>query len=71
MNIAEIFQAQINKGAIEQFLYAVEIGFEELHQQYVASIRWHKGTLDSFPTNLEFVRMLGETTSTPLFKEVV
>lgn len=71
MNITEIFQAQIEKGATEQFLYAVEIGFEELHQQYVASMRWHKGTLDSFPTNLEFVRMMGETTSTPLFKEVV
>lgn len=70
MNTTEIFKSQIDKGATEQFLYAVEIGFEELHQQYVASMRWHKGTLDSFPTNLEYVRMMGETTSTPLFKEI-
>ena len=68
MNPTEIFKPQIEKGATEQFLYAVELGFEKLHQQHVASMRWHKGTLDSFPTNLEFVRMLAE--STPLFKEV-
>jgi hypothetical protein len=64
MNTTEIFQAQIDKGASEQFLYGVELG------PFEASIRWHKGTLDGFPTNLEFVKMMGETTSTPLFKEI-
>lgn len=63
MNPAEIFKAQIDKGATEMFFY----GLERL-EPFTVSIMSHKGTLDSFPTNLEFVRMLAE--STPLFKEV-
>jgi hypothetical protein len=69
MNITEIFKVQIEKGATEMFLYGVEMP-DQGHMQQVASIRWHKGALDSFPTNLEFVRMMGENTSTPLFREV-
>ena len=40
----------------------------ERPEPHTISIMRHKGTLDSFPTNLEFVRMLSE--STPLFKEL-
>lgn len=63
MTINEIFNSQIEKGATEMFFY----GLERL-EPFTVSIMSHKGTLDSFPSNLEFVRMLTE--STPLFKEV-
>lgn len=63
MTIHEIFNSQIEKGATEMFFY----GLERL-EPFTVSIMSHKGTLDSFPSNLEFVRML--TKSTPLFKEV-
>lgn len=63
MNITEIFKPQIDKGATEMFFYGLERA-----EPFTVSIMSHKGTLDSFPTNLEFVRMLAE--STPLFKEV-
>ena len=59
----EYFQKQIDSGATEMFFYALERA-----EPFTISIMSHKGTLDSFPTNLEFVRMLAE--STPLFKEV-
>jgi len=68
MNITEIFKAQIDKGATEMFFYGLERPAEQVHEINVSIMR-HKGSLDSFPTNLEFVRMLAE--STPLFKEVV
>lgn len=64
MNVTEIFKAQIDNGATEMFFY----GLERL-EPHTVSIMRHKGTIDSFPTNLEFVRMLAE--STPLFKEIV
>ena len=64
MNVAEIFKPQIDKGATEIFFYGLE-----RPEPHTVSIMRHKGTLDSFPTNLEFVRMLAE--STPLFKEVL
>jgi hypothetical protein len=63
MKTAEIFKAQSDKGATEMFFYGLERAVP-----FTVSIMSHKGTLDSFPTNLEFVRMLAE--STPLFKEV-
>lgn len=63
MNTAELFKAQIDKGATEMFFY----GLERL-DPFTVSIMRHKGSLDSFPANLEFIRMLAE--STPLFKEV-
>ena len=63
MNTKELFQAQINGGATEMFFYGLE-----RPEPHTVSIMRHKGTLDSFPTNLEFVRMLAE--STPLFREV-
>jgi len=63
-NVHELFQAQINKGATEMFFY----GLERL-EPHTISIMRHKGSLDTFPTNLEFVRMLTE--SNPLFKEVI
>lgn len=63
MNTNELFQAQIDRGAAEMFFYGLE-----RPEPHTISIMRHKGTLDSFPTNLEFVRMLAE--STPLFKEI-
>jgi hypothetical protein len=64
MNTQEIFNAQTAAGATEMFFYGLER--EEPH---TISIMRHKGSLETFPTNLEFVRMLTE--SNPLFKEVV
>lgn len=64
MNIADIFKAQSAQGATEMFFYGLE-----RPEPHTISIIRHKGTLDSFPTNLEYVRMLAE--STPLFKEIV
>jgi len=63
MEIKEYFKNQIAQGATEMFFYGLD---REL--PFTISIMRHKGTLDSFPANLEFVRMLAE--STPLFKEV-
>lgn len=63
MTVYEIFKAQVERGATEMFFYGLERA-----EPFTVSIMSHKGTLDSFPTNLEFVRMLAE--STPLFKEV-
>ena len=61
--INEHFTKQIEQGASEMFFYGLE-----RTEPFTVSIISHKGTLDSFPTNLEFIRMLSE--SMPLFKEV-
>jgi len=63
MNIQEIFKNQIDSGATEMFFYGLE-----RPEPHTVSIMRHKGSLDTFPTNLEFVRYL--TPSNPLFKEV-
>ena len=63
MNIQEIFKNQIDGGATEMFFYGLERA-----EPFAVSIMRHKGSLDTFPSNLEFVRMLAE--STPLFKEI-
>ena len=63
MNTEELFKNQIASGATEMFFYGLE-----RPEPHTISIMRHKGTLDSFPTNLEFVRFL--TPSSPLFKEV-
>ena len=63
MNIQEIFKDQIDGGATEMFFYGLE-----RPEPHTISIMRHKGSLDTFPTNLEFVRYL--TPSNPLFKEV-
>lgn len=63
MNTAELFKKQVDGGATEMFFYGLEQA-----EPFTVSIMSHKGTLDSFPGNLEFVRMLAE--STPLFREV-
>lgn len=63
MNTIELFNSQIEKGAIEMFFYGLE-----RPEPHTISIMRHKGSLDSFPTNLEFIRMMTE--GTPLFKEV-
>jgi hypothetical protein len=64
MNLNEIFRSQIDGGATEMFFYGLE-----RPEPHTISIMRHKGTLDSFPTNLEFVRFM--TPSNPLFKEVL
>lgn len=64
--ITEYFKKQIEAGT-EIFFYGLEREPEQ-EGSIVASIMRHKGTLDSFPTNLEFVRMMTE--NTPLFKEI-
>jgi hypothetical protein len=63
MNTHFYFKKQLDDGAREMFFYGLE-----REEPYTVSIMRHKGSLDSFPTNLEFVRMMTE--STPLFKEV-
>lgn len=61
MNTQELFKKQIAQGA-EMFFYGLE-----RPEPFTVSIMRHKGTLDTFPANLEFVRMLSE--DWPLFKE--
>ena len=65
MNIQEIFKTQIDGGAAEQFFYGLETQ-PEVPEQWSISIERHRGTLDTFPDNLEFVRYL--TPSNPLFR---
>lgn len=63
MNIQEIFKSQIDRGATEMWFYGLE-----RPEPHTISIMRHKGSLDTFPDNLEFVRFL--TPSNPLFKEI-
>jgi len=65
--ISEHFKNQIEQGATETFWYGLETG-SYLVENMKINITNHKGALDTFPTNLEFVRMLSE--SMPLFKEI-
>ena len=65
MNIQEIFKNQINKGATEMFFYGIETPAERVEDIRI-DIKSHKGPLDAFPDNLEFVRMM--TPSNPLFR---
>ena len=58
----EYFTKQIEQGATEMFFYGLE-----RQEPFTVSIMRHKGSLDSFPTNLEYVRHL--TDGMPLFKE--
>jgi len=63
MNIESYFDKQKEAGATEMFFYCVEDGSPLTLRMFN-----HKGALDSFPTNLEFVRMAAQ--STPIFKKV-
>lgn len=58
----EHFKNQIEQGATEMFFYGLE-----RPEPFSISIQRHKGSLDTFPTNLEYVRHLTE--GVPLFKE--
>jgi hypothetical protein len=60
--ITEYFKNQIEKN-VEMFFYGIE-----REEPFTVSIMRHKGSLDDFPTNLEFIRMLSE--DWPLFKEI-
>lgn len=64
--INEYFKKQIEAGT-EIFFYGIEAG-SGAPENITIRIISHKDTLDNFPTNLEFVRMLTE--ATPLFKEI-
>lgn len=59
--INEHFTKQIEQGA-EIFFYGLE-----QQEPFTVSIMRHQGSLDTFPTNLEYVRHLTE--GVPLFKE--
>lgn len=59
-NIAELFKQQIAGGATDQFFYGTE------HNGEVRLERL-RGSLESFPKGLEYVKMVG---STPFFKPV-
>jgi len=65
--ISEHFTKQIEQGATEMFCYGLESGSGPVKNIKI-NITNHKGALDTFPTNLEFVRMLSE--NVPLFKEI-
>ena len=61
--MTQYFQRQIDDGATTMFFYGLE-----RKEPFTVSVVSHKGALDSFPTNLEFIRMLSE--SIPLFREI-
>jgi hypothetical protein len=54
----EYFQQQIASGATDQFFYGTEHNGE-------VRIERHRGSLDTLPKGLVFLRMMG---STPFFK---
>lgn len=58
MNTTELFKQQIEGGATEQFFYGTEHNGE-------VRIERHRGSLETFPVDLEFLKMMG---STPFFK---
>lgn len=55
--IANYFKEQIEGGATDQFFYGTEMNGE-------VRIERHRGSLDTFPTDLKFIRMAG---SVPFF----
>lgn len=55
--ILNYFKEQIEGGATDQFFYGTEMNGE-------VRIERHRGTLDTFPTDLKFTRMAG---SVPFF----
>ena len=60
MNIQEYFKQQVEGGATDQFFYGTE------HDGEVRLERL-RGSLESFPKGLEYVKMVG---STPFFKPI-
>ena len=66
MNLLEIFKYQIENNVTEIFFYGVEKGTNV--ENIKIDILNHKDSLNSFPANLEYVRMLND--HIPLFKEV-
>ena len=66
MTTTEIFKEQIDKGATVMFFYGIETSVEKVEDIHI-DIKSHKGSLDTFPDNLEFVSML--TQGIPLFRK--
>jgi hypothetical protein len=58
MNVENWFEQQIQGGAKEMFFYGIESDEGNMR------IKSHRGTLDTFPTDLKFSRMVA---STPFF----
>lgn len=56
----QYFEQQIEGGATDNFFYGTEI-------DGTVRIERHRGSLDTFPQGLVFLRMMG---STPFFKPV-
>ena len=66
MNTTKIFKEQIDKGAVEMFFYGIETPTKKV-EDFRIDIKSHKGSLDTFPDDLEFVRMM--TLILPLFRK--
>ena len=66
VNTIEIFKNQIDGGAAEMWFYGIETPAEKLEDIHI-DIKSHRGPLDTFPDNLEFIRMM--TPSNPLFRK--
>ena len=66
MTITEIFKEQIDKGVTVMFFYGIETSVEKVEDIHI-DIKSHKGSLDTFPDNLEFVRMMAQ--GIPLFRK--
>lgn len=62
----ENFKKQIEGGATEMVFYGIETPAKKVEDIHI-DIKSHKGTLETFPTDLDFVRMMSE--STPLFRK--
>jgi hypothetical protein len=54
----EYFKEQLDNGATDNFFYGTEHNGE-------VKIKRHRGSLDTFPTTLKFLKMMGPT---PFFK---
>ena len=55
--ILNYFREQIEGGATDNWFYGTEMNGE-------VRVKRHRGSLDAFPTNLKFIRMVG---SVPFF----
>lgn len=62
MDLETHFKKQLDEGVTDKFLYGLE-----KHEENAITLQYHKGTLDTFPKNLEFVRLA--VTGVPMFKE--
>ena len=62
MRLHAHFKKQLDEDVTDMFLYGLE-----KPEENVITLQYHKGTLDTFPKNLDFVRLA--VTGVPMFKE--